>query len=140
MDMELFRNVRPRCLMGAAVAVACTAVALCLPAATNGVEKTMVVKRCLAKDAKGRQCKHMAEDGSSYCWRHCKAMRSLQKSADDTSKSANEAWQSTKQWSTNAWEQTKSGLQSAWDGTKDAADGARVGIVEMFGGKDAKAK
>jgi len=112
----------------------------CACAATNGVEKTMVVQRCLATDGKGKQCQHPAESGKSFCWRHRGFVGAVNETFSDAGKGAGEAWQSTKRFSTNVWQKTKSGARSAWDGTKDAADGARVGLVELLGGKDAKGK
>jgi len=107
-------------------------------AATNCVERTMVVKRCCATDDKGRQCQNPAEKGKDFCWRHRGFVGAMNETLDDAGKGAGEAWQSTKQFSTNVWQKTKSGAMSAWDTTKDAADGARVGLVELLGGKDDK--
>ena len=101
------------------------------------VERTMAVNRCQAVLKDGSQCDRQAADGKKFCWRHDAA-----KSADETAKGVSEggkkAWQSTKTWSTNAWESTKSGWNKAVDATKDSFDGARVGMVELLGGKDAK--
>jgi len=118
--------------------IALAASAAC--AATNATEKTMQVVRCHAVDEKGVQCKHQADAGKEYCWRHRGFVKAMNETMDDASKGASKGWASTKQWSTNAWQKTKSGAQSAWNSTKDAADDARVGIVEMFGRKDAKGK
>jgi len=111
-------------------------VAVCV--AADKPEKTMQVARCQAVDEKGVQCKYSADAGKEYCWRHRGFVKSMNDAANDTSKGASKSWESTKQWSTNAWQKTKAGAQSAWDSTKAAADEARVGIVELFGGKDAK--
>jgi len=54
-------------------------------------------------------------------------MKACKETADDTSNGAVKSWNST-----------KSGAKEAWDATKDAFDGARVGMVELLGGKDAK--
>jgi len=101
-------------------------------------EQTMSVRRCQAKLDNGRQCKHQAGDDSNYCWRHRGFMKACKETADDTSNGAVKSWNSTKSWSTNAWNSTKSGAKEAWNATKDAFDGARVGMVELLGGKDAK--
>jgi len=110
----------------------------CALAATGPVETTMVVKRCIATDDKGRQCVYQAEKDKDYCWRHRGFVGAMGETLTDAGKGAGEAWQSTKQFSTNAWQKTKSGAKTVWDNTKDTADGARVGLVELLGGKDAK--
>jgi len=112
--------------------------ACCLGAATNCVEKTMVVKRCIAVDGSGVQCAFPAEKDKDYCWRHCKAVRVVNETINDAGKETKESWRSTKQWSSNSWEKTKSSAQATLDNAKKAVDSARVGLVEMFGGKDAK--
>ena len=103
------------------------------------VEKTMTVNRCQAVLKDGSQCGRQADEGRNYCWQHrtVKAVNMTVKGAGDGGR---KAWESTKSWSTNAWEATKSGWNKAVDATKDSFDGARVGVVELFGGKDAKGK
>lgn len=102
------------------------------------VEKTMSVVRCQAVLKDGTQCEHQAEAGKSYCWRHHGAARTVQRTVQDIGKGTEKAWQSTKEFSTNAWQKTKQGAKDFWEGAKERADEARVGMVELFGGKDAK--
>lgn len=88
------------------------------------------------------------------------ATKAIAESFRAAGESTGEAWQSTKAWSTNAWSSTKEksqhawkstkdgskqawdsakdGSKKAWQATKDAFDGARVGMIELMGGKDAK--
>ena len=101
------------------------------------VEKTMTVNRCQAVLKDGSQCDRQAAAGKKFCWRH-DAAKSADEAAKDVSEGSKKAWQSTKTWSTNAWESTKSGWNKAVDATKESFDGARVGMVELLGGKDAK--
>lgn len=108
----------------AVLAIAC----VCWGAAAE-VKETMVVARCQAILKDGRQCERQAEQGKRFCWRHSGAARAVDRSMDSAGR-----------WTTNAWEQTKSGTAKAWKATKDAFDGARVGMIEMFGGKDARQK
>ena len=94
---------------------------------TNAVAKTMTVVRCQYVIEDGRQCVYQAEKGKLFCWRHQGAVKAVGEAWRGAGKSADRAWASTVQWSTNAW-----------NATKDAADDARIGLVEMLGGKDAK--
>lgn len=94
---------------------------------TNAVAKTMTVVRCQYVIEDGRQCVYQAEKGKLFCWRHQGAVKAVGEAWRGAGKSADRAWSSTVQWSTNAW-----------NATKDAADDARIGLVEMLGGKDAK--
>ena len=104
---------------------------------TDRVEKTMTVNRCQAVLKDGSQCRNQAETGKEFCWKHRTA-----KAVDDTMKDAGEGgkkvWQTTKTWSTNVWESTKSGWNKAVDATRESLDDARVGMGELFGGKDVK--
>jgi len=102
------------------------------------VEETMSVARCQAIIKKGKQCPYPAESGKIYCWRHRGAVKAINETVDDAGKGAKEMWTDTKTATTNAWHHTKNGAVSAWDATKDAVDEARVGLVELLGGKDAK--
>ena len=101
------------------------------------VEKTMTVNRCQAVLKDGTQCKSRAEDDKDFCWRHQTA-KAVNETLTDAKEGGKKAWESTKTWSTNAWESTKSGWNKAVDATKESVDGARVGMVELLGGKDAK--
>ena len=101
------------------------------------VERTMTVNRCQAVLKDGTQCKSRAEDGKDFCWKHQTA-KAVNETLTDTKEGGKKAWMSTKTWSTNAWESTKSGWNKAVDATKSGVDGARVGMVELLGGKDAK--
>ena len=101
------------------------------------VEKTMTVNRCQAVLKDGSQCKGKAEDGKDFCWKH-RTAKAVNETLTDAKEGGKRAWQSTMTWSTNAWESTKSGWNKAVDATKDSVDGARVGMVELLGGKDAK--
>ena len=114
-----------------------TASALFVKKTPAKVEKTMTVNRCQAVLKDGSQCKGKAEDGQDFCWKH-RATKAVSETLMDTKEGGKKAWQSTKTWSTNAWETTKSGWNKAVDATKDSIDGARVGMVELLGGKDAK--
>ena len=105
--------------------VATAASVLC--AETNTVAKTMTVVRCQHVIEDGRQCVYQAEKGKLFCWRHQGAAKAVGEAWRGAGKSADRAWSSTVQWSTNAW-----------NATKGAADDARIGLVEMLGGKDAK--
>ena len=109
-------------------------------AATNAVQVvgTMTVRRCQAVLKDGRQCPYQAEGGQDFCWRHRGAAKAVKDAVDDAGKGANQAWQATKTWSTNAWQTTRDGVDKAMDATRDAVEDARVGLVEMLGGKDAK--
>ena len=108
-----------------ACCVATAATVLC--AETNTVAKTMTVVRCQYVLEDGRQCVYQAEKGKLFCWRHQGAAKAVGEAWRGAGKSADRAWSSTVQWSTNAW-----------NATKGAADDARIGLVEMLGGKDAK--
>ena len=110
-------------------------------AATNKVEvaKTMTVKRCQAV-RNGLQCVDQAQPGKDYCWKHRGFAKAVGEMAEDASDGMGRAWNATKGGATNAWEATKGGAKKVWQGTKDVADDARVGIIELFGGKDAKEK
>ena len=101
------------------------------------VEKTMIVNRCQAVLKDGTQCRSLAEDGKDFCWKH-RAAKAVNETLTDTKEGGKKAWESTKAWSTNAWESTKSGWNKAVDATKDSMDSARVGMLELLGGKDAK--
>ena len=101
------------------------------------VEKTMTVNRCQAVLKDGTQCKSQAEDGKDFCWKH-RTAKAFDETLTDTKEGSKKAWESTKTWSTNAWESTKSGWNKAVDATKESVDGARVGMVELLGGKDAR--
>ena len=101
------------------------------------VEKTMAVNRCQAVLKDGSQCKCHAENGKDFCWKH-QTSNALNETMTDAKEGGKKAWQSAKNWSTNAWESTKSGWNKAVDATKESVDGARVGMVELLGGKDAK--
>ena len=103
----------------------------------NKVEKTMTVSRCQAVLKDGTQCKSRAEDGKDFCWKH-RTAKAFNETLTDTKEGSKKAWESTKTWSTNAWESTKSGWNKAVDATKDGVNGARVGMVELLGGKDAR--
>ena len=102
------------------------------------VEDSMVVRRCQAELEDGSQCTHQAEKGKKFCWRHSEVATAVNKTMKATADGSQKAWQSTKTWSTNAWESTKFGWNKAVDATKESFDGARVGMVELLGGKDAK--
>ena len=102
------------------------------------VEPTMSVARCQAVLKDGSQCPHQAEDGKRFCWRHTGAVKAVNETVRDAGEGSRRAWQSTKTWSTNAWQATKSGWNKAVDATKESLDGARVGMVELLGGKDAR--
>ena len=101
------------------------------------VEKTMTVNRCQAVLKDGTQCKSRAEEGKDFCWKH-RTAKAFNETLTDTKEGSKKAWESTKTWSTNAWESTKSGWNKAVDATKESVDGARVGMVELLGGKDAR--
>ena len=73
----------------------------------------------------------------------------MTKAAEGANQDVKEAWTETKTWSTNAWSATKRGTEEAWSATKkgtkelwketkDSANATRIGIVELFGGKDAE--
>ena len=101
------------------------------------VERTMTVNRCQAVLKDGTQCKSQVEGGKDFCWKH-RTAKAFNETLADTKEGSKKAWESTKSWSTNAWESTKAGWNKAVDATKDSVDGARVGMVELLGGKDAK--
>jgi len=103
-------------------------------AATDKPETTMQVARCLALDEKGAQCRHQADAGKKYCWRHRGFVKAMNDTVDDTGKGASKSWDATRQWSTNTWQKTKSGARSALDSTKEAVNEACENFVEMFGG------
>ena len=111
--------------------------ALFVKKASGKVEKTMTVNRCQAVLKDGSQCKSKAEEGKDFCWMHQTA-QAVNETLTGTQKGGKKVWQSTKTWSTNAWESTKSGWNRAVDATKDSVEGARIGLVELLGGKDAK--
>ena len=102
------------------------------------VEKTMVVSRCQAMLADGTQCAHQAGEGETCCWRHRGAVKAVNDTVKDAGEGGKKAWQSTKTWSSNTWSSTKSGWNKAVDVTKETFDDARVGMIELLGGKDAK--
>lgn len=102
------------------------------------VKKTMTVSRCQAVLSDGSQCRRQAESGKDFCWRHTGAVKAVNDTLDEAGKGSQRAWQSTKTWSTNAWESTKTGWNKAVDATKESLDDARVGLVELLGGKDAE--
>lgn len=111
-----------------AVFACCVATALsALCAETNTVAKTMIVGRCQYVIEDGRQCVYQAEEGKLFCWRHQGAVKAAGEAWRGAGKSVDRAWSSTVQWSTNAW-----------NATKGVADDARIVLVEMLGGKDAK--
>lgn len=110
------------------VLACCTVTAaLVLRAETNAVAKTMTVVRCQYVIEDGRQCMDQAEKGKQFCWKHQGAAKAVGEVWRRAGKSVGRAWSSTIQWSTNAW-----------NATKGAADDARIGLVEMLGGKDDK--
>ena len=117
---------------------------LCLAAgaATNAVRlaATKSVPRCQAVLSNGRQCENEADPDTKLCWRHRGAAKAVGDAAHDAGEGVKTAWTATKSWSTNAWEATKHGVGTAVDATRDAAESARVGIVEFFGGVDAPKK
>ena len=98
-----------------------------LCAETNTVVKTMTVVRCQYVFEDGRQCVYQADNGKLFCWRHQGAVKTVGEVWRGAGKSADRALSSTVQWSTNAW-----------NAAKDVVDDARIGIVEMLGGKDSK--
>ncbi len=71
------------------------------------------------------------------CWRHRGAAKAVGDAAHEAGDGMKAAWAVTKSWSTNAWASARSGVEAAVDATKGAAESARVGIVELFGGVDA---
>lgn len=91
------------------------------------VEKTMPVARCQAILKNGSQCPYPAGKDEQFCWRHRGAAKKWNDTMADANKGANDAIKATRTWTTNAWENTKK-----------AVDGARTGLIEMLGGKDAK--
>ena len=117
---------------------------LCLAAgaATNAVRlaATKSVPRCQAVLSNGGQCENEADPDTKLCWRHRGAAKAVGDAAHDAGEGMKTAWTATKSWSTNAWEATKHGVGTAVDATRDAAESARVGIVEFFGGVDAPKK
>lgn len=111
---------------------------------TNRLDAVLSVPRCQAILKSGAQCPAPASEGKSYCWRH-----RMTKAAEGANQDVKEAWTETKTWSTNAWSATKRGTEEAWSATKkgtkelwketkDSANATRIGIVELFGGKDAE--
>lgn len=88
------------------------------------VEKTMSVSRCQAVLKDGSQCRHQAESGRDFCWRHRGAAKAIREKWAEASEGANRAWKSTKTWSTNAWESTKTGANRAWKSTQEAFEEA----------------
>lgn len=88
------------------------------------VEKTMTVSRCQAVLKDGSQCRHQAENGKDFCWRHRGAAKAIRETWTEAGEGANGAWKSTKTWSSNAWESTKSGANKAWKSTQEAFEEA----------------
>ena len=101
----------------------------------NKVEKIAPVDRCQAVRKDGLQCAYRAERGKKFCWQHG-AANAVNEVLSDAGEGSKRAWKSTKTWSTNAWASTKSGWNKAVDATKESLDDARVGMIELFGGKD----
>lgn len=108
-------------------------------ASTNGagVAKTMVVRRCQAV-RNGLQCVDPAQTGSDYCWKHRGLARVVGEASESAAEGVRSAWNSARGGATNAWAATRSGATNVWKRTKAAADGARVGLIEMLGGTDGK--
>lgn len=94
---------------------------------TNSV-MTMVVNRCQYTLKDGRQCVCQASNGQRFCWRHRGAAKVVGEAFQDAGQGASQAWSATVGASTNVW-----------NATRDAAEDARKGFVELFGGKCEKA-
>ena len=125
------KYVIPIALIGA---LACAAA---LAKNTSRLAATKSVPRCQAVLDDGKQCENEADPDTKFCWRHRGAAKAVGDAAHGAGEGMKSAWTATKAWSTNAWEATKQGVGTAVDATKDAAESARVGIVELFGGVDA---